>query len=285
MSKGLSFDLKITPRGEDLCPGIAQTGESFDAVLTITVNSGGSFSHRGIDFEFASEFTPKGHKLTRLNQINERLVEGGSIIGSMEFKLPTMTIGARQQTYHGGSFSVRLWIRVNVKKTFGSVDFTQEIPSYQIVPTIKGIDPFCVRVAVAENIRIDLMIQRRKFELSDVICGAAHFLLVALKIKAFTVQLMAQEMTEINGKTKKFKNICATWEITDGAPVKGEIIPFRLYLAPLNLTPSSSNPENGYSVTHFLHFMLVTMSGEKYFKSLQIHLFKWPSLPFAFTDE
>lgn len=284
MSK-LSFDLKITPRGEDLCPGVVQTGESFDAVLTITVNSGGSFSHRGIDFEFTSEFSPKDHKTIRLTQMNERLVEGGAIMGSIELKLPTMTIGQRQQTYIGGSFSVRHWVRINVKKTFGSVDFTEEIKSYQVVPTIKGIDPLCVRVAVAENIRIDLMIQRRKFELGDVISGAAHFLLVALKIKTFTVQLMAQEMTEINGKTRKFKNICGTWEITDGAPVKGEIIPFRLYLAPLKLSPSCSNPENGYSVTHFLHFMLVTMSGEKYFKSLQINLFKWPSLPFAFSGE
>lgn len=284
MSK-LAFELTLTPRGEELCPGIMQTGESFDAVLKIIVNSGGSFSHRGIDFEFASELTPKGHKMIRLNQINERLAEPGAILGTAEFKLPTMTIGQRQQTYIGASFSVRHWIRVVVKKTFGSVDFTKEIESYQVVPTIKALDPLCVRVAVAENIRIDLMINRRKFELGDVICGAAHFLLVALKIKTFTVMLMAQEMTEINGKTKKFKNVCGTWEITDGAPVKGEIIPFRLYLAPLKLTPSGSNPESGYSVTHFLHFMLVTMSGEKYFKALQINLFKWPSLPFAFVGE
>jgi vacuolar protein sorting-associated protein 26 len=108
---------------------------------------------------------------------------------------------------------------------------------------------------------------------------------VALKIKSFTVSLTAQELMEAGGKTKKYKHILKTWEVTDGAPVKGEIIPFRLYLAPLNLSPSCSRAESGYTVTHFLHFSIITTSNEKYFKALQITLHKWTGSPFAFAEE
>jgi vacuolar protein sorting-associated protein 26 len=189
------------------------------------------------------------------------------------------------QTYHGGSFSVIHTIRVVVKKMLGSIDYDQEIISYAIAPAIKSLDPLCVRVAVAENVRIDLMISRRKFEIGDVVYGAAHFLLVNLKIKSFTVSVMAQELTEVSGKTKKHKQYWGTWEVCDGAPVKGEIVPFRIFFAPLGLSPSCSRAESGYTVTHFLHFLIVTTSNEKYFKSLQIKLYKCSTLPFTFTDE
>jgi hypothetical protein len=65
------------------------------------------------------------------------------------------------QTSHGSLLSITHWIRVALKKTH---------------PPVKKIDPLCVRVAESENIRIDLMISRRSFELSDVICRGADFL-------------------------------------------------------------------------------------------------------------
>jgi vacuolar protein sorting-associated protein 26 len=188
------------------------------------------------------------------------------------------------QTYHGHSFSVCHWIRLTVKKTLGSIDYSEEVYSYEIAPVAKALDPLCIRVAVAENIRVDLLINRRKFDISDVICGAAHFLLVALKIKTFTLSLVAQELMEAEGKTKKHKTVCGTWEITDGAPVKGEIVPFRVFLAPLDISPSCANAAGGYTVTHFLHFTIITTGREKYFKQLQIKLYKFQTSPFQFTD-
>jgi vacuolar protein sorting-associated protein 26 len=285
MSEPLTFEVVIKPETESGCPNIVQTGNWFDLTIKITVASGSTFTHRGIEAEFSSEFSPKGFKLTKLSSIPMKLSEAGSINGSLELAFPKCQILPRLQTYHGESFSVMHWFRLNVKKTFGSIDHSEEIISYDVTPMVKTLDPLCVRVAVAENIRIDLMINRRKFEVDDLICGSTHFLLVALKIKAFTVSLMAQELMEAGGKTKKHKNILGIWDITDGAPVKGEIIPFRIFLAPLKLSPSCCRAESGYTVTHFLHFSIITTSNERYFKALQVKIMKWPTLPFKFTDE
>jgi vacuolar protein sorting-associated protein 26 len=281
----LAFEVKLHPIGEDKSPGIINTGDSFHFSLMITVNGGTSFSHRGIEAEFSSEFRPKNLKAVKLNQVQARLAESGSFTSPATFSFPKCTILPHMQTYHGGSFSVVHVVRVTVKRMIGSIDHEDEIKSYAIAPPIKGLDPLCVRVAVAENVRIDLMINRRKFEIGDVLCGAAHFLLVSLKIKSFTVSLMAQELIEVGGKTKKHKHYWGTWEVCDGAPVKGEIVPFRVFFAPLDLSPTCARPESGYTVTHFLHFLIVTTSNEKYFKSLQIKLYKCTALPFTFTDE
>lgn len=286
MASPLDFDVQIVPLVPQVDPGIFNCGDSFDVRLVIKVRGNSTFSHKGIFFEFASELIPdKGKVIQLASPIQAQLTEAGGLTGVMECQLPQLTIPSTVQTYHGELFSIKHLLRFTVKKGFGSVEHSVEVIAYSYTPCVTKLQPLCVRVAVAENIRIDLLINRRKFELNDVLLGGAHFLLVALKIVKFTVELVAQEILDIGGKTKKHTNILFEWEITDGAPVKGEIVPFRLFLAPLNVSPSVVDQTKGYSVSHFLHFYIHTTSGTKYFKALQIKLGKWSSMPFSFTDE
>jgi vacuolar protein sorting-associated protein 26 len=285
MSSALSFDLDIVPLTPQHEQGIFNCGDSFDVKVRITPNQK-AFSHKGIVFEFISILVPDSGKTIPLTTpIQIPLVESGTLSGTMECQLPQLTIPANIQTYHGELFNIKHILRFVAKKSFGqSVEYTEEIKAFAYVPCVTKLQPLCVRVAVTENIRIDLLINRRRFELRDVILGGAHFLLVALKITKFEVSLVAQEVFEQNGKPIKHKNVIRTWQITDGAPIKGEIIPFRLFLSPLNLTPSCVDQTMGYSVSHFLHFIVYTTSRQKYFKSLQIKLAKFTSMPFAIVD-
>jgi hypothetical protein len=90
---------------------------------------------------------------------------------------------------------------------------------------------------------------------------------------------------ETSGKTQKGKHVLHSWDITDGALVKGQIVSLRLFLAPLRASSSGSSAESGYTVTHVLHFSIVTTSNEKYFKAPQVHLHKCAQPPFIFVNE
>ena len=285
MSSPLDFDVQIIPLVPQVDPGIFNCGDSFDVSLTLKVRGNTTFSHKGVFFEFNSELIPMKGKIMQLaTPVSVQLTEAGTLAGSMEVQLPQLTIPTTVQTYHGELFSIKHTLKFIVKKGFGTIEHNHEIIAYSYSPCVSKLQPVCVRVAVAENIRIDLLINRRKFELNDVLLGGAHFLLVALKIVKFTVELVAQEILDIGGKTKKHSHTIFEWEITDGAPVKGEIIPFRLFFAPLDISPSVVDQTKGYSVSHFLHFFIHTTSGTKYFKALQIKLGKWTSMPFGFSD-
>ena len=284
-SSPLDFDVEIIPLVPQIDPGIFNCGDSFDVRLTLKVKGNQTFSHKGVFFEFNSELIPEKGKIMQLaTPVSVEVTEPGTLAGSMECQLPQLTIPTTVQTYHGELFSIKHTLKFIVKKSFGSIEHSQEIIAYSYSPCVSKLQPVCVRVAVAENIRIDLLINRRKFELNDVLLGGAHFLLVALKIVKFTVELVAQEILDIGGKTKKHSHTIFEWEITDGAPVKGEIIPFRLFFAPLDISPSVVDQTKGYSVSHYLHFFIHTTSGTKYFKALQIKLGKWTSMPFGFSD-
>lgn len=52
----------------------------------------------------------------------------------------------------------------------------------------------------------------------------------------------------------------------DGTPFKGEVIPIRLYLNGIDLTPSYKNVGGKFSVKHFISLILVDDDDRRYFK-------------------
>ena len=62
------------------------------------------------------------------------------------------------------------------------------------------------------------------------------------------------------------------FEIMDGAPVKGECIPVRLFLKgiPTTLTPTYRNVGNKFSLKYYLNLVLVDQEDRRYFKQQEI---------------
>lgn len=64
------------------------------------------------------------------------------------------------------------------------------------------------------------------------------------------------------------------YEIMDGAPVRGESIPIRLFLSPYDLTPTFKNVHNKFSVKYYLNLVLVDEEDRRYFKQQEITLWR-----------
>ena len=60
-------------------------------------------------------------------------------------------------------------------------------------------------------------------------------------------------------------NFCR-YEIMDGAPVKGESIPIRVFLAGYDLTPTMRDINKKFSVRYYLNLVLVDEEDRRYFK-------------------
>jgi len=60
----------------------------------------------------------------------------------------------------------------------------------------------------------------------------------------------------------------------DGAPVRTESIPIRIFLSPYDLTPSYKNINNKFSVKYFLNLVLVDEEDRRYFKQQEIQLWR-----------
>lgn len=58
----------------------------------------------------------------------------------------------------------------------------------------------------------------------------------------------------------------AKYEIMDGAPVKGESIPIRVFLAGYDLAPSMKDINKKFSVRYYLNLVLMDEEDRRYFK-------------------
>ena len=66
----------------------------------------------------------------------------------------------------------------------------------------------------------------------------------------------------------------AKFEIMDGAPVKGESIPIRLFLGAYELTPTMRDVQKKFSCKYYLNLVLVDEEERRYFKQQEIVLWR-----------
>jgi vacuolar protein sorting-associated protein 26 len=149
-------------------------------------------------------------------------------------------------------------------------------------------EPIKMEVGIEECLHIEFQYQKRYYHLNDFIEGTIHFMLVRIKIKYMELAVIRRETigntgSNIGMQGNTNNGVAATetqtltrFEIMDGAPVKGEIIPVRLYLdsIPADLTPTYHAPNSRFAVRYYLNLVLVDEEDRRYFKQQEIILWR-----------
>lgn len=207
-----------------------------------------------------------------------------------------------EQSYHGRNVSVKYFVRVEVQRQW-LPPITQE---HEVIVQIPGIEPSVnepikMEVGIEDCLHIEFEYEKRCYHLHDVICGKINFLLVRIKIKHMELAVIRRETSGegvalsaamssagggggvgTTGAKSDMSNIVTEtqtllkYEIMDGAPVKGELIPVRLYLRgiPADVTPTYHAENNRFAVRYFLNLVLVDEEDRRYFKQQEIILWR-----------
>ena len=105
-----------------------------------------------------------------------------------------------------------------------------------------------------------------------MIVGKIYFLLVRLKIKHMELSIIRRETTGAPPNQYNESETITKFEIMDGAPVRGETIPIRLFLGGFDLTPTFKDVNKKFSTRYYLSLVLVDNDGRRYFKQSEITL-------------
>jgi len=203
------------------------------------------------------------------------------------------------ESYKGRNIAVRYFVKVVVDRKF-LPPITKE---HDVWVQILGQEPtdneaIKMEVGIEDCLHIEFEYERRVFHLQDTISGKIHFMLVRIKIKHMELAVIRRETSgegvvssaggctsthgAPSGSAVDVNNICTEtqtlvkYEIMDGAPVKGEVIPVRLCLKgmPASLTPTYNAVNNRFSVRYFLNLVLVDAEDRRYFKQQEIILWR-----------
>jgi vacuolar protein sorting-associated protein 26 len=210
------------------------------------------------------------------------------------------------ESYRGRNVSVRYVLKVSVDRKF-LPPVTQERDVWvQLLGRGPDVhEPIKMEVGIEDCLHIEFEYERRAYHLRDTIRGKIHFLLVRIKIKHMELAVIRRETsgegvaaalaaTEGGGGggsnhpgggasgAADGANVCTEtqtlvkYEIMDGAPVRGEVIPVRLSLEgiPADLTPTYTAVNNRFSVRYYLNLVLVDEDDRRYFKQQEIVLWR-----------
>jgi len=123
-----------------------------------------------------------------------------------------------------------------------------------------------MEVGIEDCLHIEFEYNSNKFHLKDCVTGKIFFLLVRIKLKHMEVEIRRRETTGTGANLHNETETLAKYEIMDGAPVRNEVIPIRMFLDAYELTPTYSNVHNKFSVRYFLNLVLVDEEDRRYFK-------------------
>jgi vacuolar protein sorting-associated protein 26 len=132
--------------------------------------------------------------------------------------------------------------------------------------------PIRMEVGIEDCLHIEFEYDREGYHLADVVTGRVNFLLVRIKIKYMEVTIIRRESAGTASHVYNESDTLTKFEVMDGAPVRGEVIPIRLYLAGIDLTPTHRNVANKYSVRYYINLVLVDEEDRRYFKQHEIQL-------------
>lgn len=134
--------------------------------------------------------------------------------------------------------------------------------------------PIKMEVGIEECLHIEFEYNRQKYHLKDCIVGKVYFLLVRIRIKYMELAIIRRETIGAGAQATNENETLAKYEVMDGAPVRGENIPIRMFLGAFELTPTYYNVNNKFSVRHFLNLVLVDEEDRRYFKQQEIILWR-----------
>eukprot|EP00826_Nyctotherus_ovalis_P040739 TRINITY_DN4039_c0_g2_i4.p1 TRINITY_DN4039_c0_g2~~TRINITY_DN4039_c0_g2_i4.p1 ORF type:complete len:144 (+),score=43.76 TRINITY_DN4039_c0_g2_i4:616-1047(+) len=140
-----------------------------------------------------------------------------------------------------------------------------------------------MEVGIEDCLHIEFEYNKGKYHLKDCVLGKVYFLLVKIRIKIMELQLIRRETIGsgmncafifIGSNEQTESETLAKFEVMDGAPVRGECIPIRLFLKAYDLTPSYKNVNNKFKVRYFLNLVLIDEEDRRYFKQQEITLWR-----------
>lgn len=161
---------------------------------------------------------------------------------------------------YSGNFVVERDIAVQNVQSIAAQAIASEPPS----------QPIKMEVGIEECLHIDFEYDKQKYHLNDVILGKIYFLLVRIKIKHMELAVIRREAAGTGANTYNDSENITKYELMDGAPVKGECVPIRLFLSPLDLTPTYRSVNNIFSVKYYLNLVLVDEEDRRYFKQQEV---------------
>ncbi|KAG8818044.1 Vacuolar protein sorting-associated protein 26B-A [Serendipita sp. 399] len=271
------YDVKLEKeRRESL--GVYLDGESVVGQVTVRLRDGKKLAHDGIKVEFIGSielFYDRGSHYEFLSLAQE-LAAPGEMRQAQTFDFAFKNVEKQFESYMGINVKLRYFLKVTISRRLADVVKEKDlwVHSYRMPPETNN--SIKMEVGIEDCLHIEFEYNKSKYHLKDVIVGKIYFLLVRIKIKHMELSIIRRETTGSVPNQYNESETITKFEIMDGAPVRGETIPIRLFLGGFDLTPTFRDVNKKFSVRYYLNLVLIDEENRRYFKQQEITVYRIP---------
>ncbi|KAK4741949.1 hypothetical protein SAY87_025537 [Trapa incisa] len=268
--------------GQTIMVPLFQSQESIMGEVVVEPFQGKKLEHTGVKIELLGQielYFDKGNFYDFTSLVRELDVPG-ELYERKTYPFEFSTVEMPYESYNGINVRLRYILKVTISRNIvsdivDSQDFV--VRNYTPLPSINN--SIKMEVGIEDCLHIEFEYGKSKVHLKDVIIGKIYFLLVRIKIKSMELEIRRRESTGSGPNTYVETETLAKYELMDGAPVRGESIPVRLFLSPYELTPTYRNINNKFSVKYYLNLVLVDEEDRRYFKQQEITVYRLLETP------
>eukprot|EP00996_Jenningsia_fusiforme_P001787 NODE_2647_length_1150_cov_102.749319_g2425_i0.p1 GENE.NODE_2647_length_1150_cov_102.749319_g2425_i0~~NODE_2647_length_1150_cov_102.749319_g2425_i0.p1 ORF type:complete len:320 (+),score=52.50 NODE_2647_length_1150_cov_102.749319_g2425_i0:51-1010(+) len=197
------------------------------------------------------------------------------------------------ESYRGLNARVTYFLRVTVVKSVKNISHKEELWVQKVDPKHKALADnvhkksyfkekdfskgVSMEVGVDDILHIEFKYDKKLFHLHERVLGQVSFKVVSLDLQLGEVSLVKREYIGVGDNQFFETETLQKYEIMDGTPIAGELVPIRLYLKSIpRLTPTYDLINNTFSVKYYMNLVLIAGDGKRYFKQQEIVVYRKP---------
>ncbi|KAL7695974.1 vacuolar protein sorting-associated protein-like protein [Lotmaria passim] len=261
--------------------------------VVLTPN-GTSYTHRGVTVELigvASTFRDLEEKNVFLQQ--ERHFEPDTINQPTPFEF-IFSAPKEHESYRGIYAKVTYFVKATIKQRFKDAVIKEEVWVHRADDALSesqpdtsahmnyfretsfGPESIAMDVGVDNLLHIEFRYNKKIFHMTERVLGKVTFKVADMEIAYGEVGLLRKEFLQPGQAEESMEQeTLQKFEVMDGTPIVGEVVPIRLYLKSIpRLTPTFQNVETLFSVRYYLNLVLVSQDGKRYYKQQEIQLYR-----------
>jgi len=266
------------PGGEDVTDELYLFGQEDAVEGTVTIApTSGKLSHNGIKCELIGQielsYDRGNHHV--FCSMQQELAPAGELREAQQFPFSFAKVSKNFESYQGINVRLRYFIRVRISRSYATKIVREFDFAVQCITVQPEANPVLkMEVGIEDCLHIEFEYDKSVYALDECIQGVINFLLVRIKIQKMELQIIKREQTGTGPNLYNETEIITKYEIMDGAPVKDEQIPIRLFLKYFSLSPTYRSISNKFSVRYYLNLVLVDEEERRYFKQQEIQLWR-----------
>ncbi|KFG52513.1 putative vacuolar protein sorting-associated protein 26 [Toxoplasma gondii VAND] len=256
---------------------IFSDGEDVTGCAILNLKPGKRLDHNGIKVELIGQIDTLYDRSNSYDffSISKDLEPPGVLVESKKYKYRFNAVDKPNETYSGIHVRLRYFIRLTIMRNYGSSIVKEQdfvVQNIGIPPEVNNT--IKMEVGIEDCLHIEFEYDKSKYHLRDVVVGKVYFVLVRIKIKDMQIDIIRTETAGTGSSAVTDSETLTKFEIMDGAPIRSECIPVRVYLSGFDFTPTYKNVQNKFSVRYFLNLVLIDEEDRRYFKKQEITMWR-----------